>query len=208
MYQKDVLDRIIIDTLFSLINGENLAFLVDEICKAHNRNLEAENPVKMLEKQLVQVNKSLSNIMVAIESGIITDTTKERLQELETTKRELQERLIMERMREEVRIERTQVEKYLKNGAKEAPQIMLDLLVEKVFVHNDKIELLLKYTSTPKPTPPDDEDENNPDGNKHRRGFTIMQTTTEYEVYTTIGLKKGFEPRLKDTYEIPVIIEI
>ena len=208
MYQKDVLDQIIIDTLFNLINGENLAFLVDEICKAHNRNLEAENPVKMLEKQLVQVNKSLSNIMVAIENGIITDTTKERLQELETTKRELQERLIMERMREEVRIERGQVEKYLKNGAKETPQMMLDLLVEKVFVHNDKIELVLKYTSTPKPTPPDGEDENNPDGNKHRRGFTIMQTTTQYEVYTTIGLKKGFEPRLKDTYEITVIIEI
>jgi len=162
----------------------------------------------MLEKQLVQVNKSLSNIMVAIENGIITDTTKERLQELETTKRELQERLIMERMREEVRIEKGQVEKYLKNGAKETPQMMLDLLVEKVFVHNDKIELVLKYTSAPKPTPPDGEDENNPDGNKHRRGFTIMQTTTQYEVYTTIGLKKGFEPRLKDTYEITVIIEI
>ncbi len=55
------------------------------------------------------------------------------------------------------------------------------------FEYNDKIELVLKYTSTPKPTPPDDEEENNPDGNKHRRGFTIMQTTTEYEVYTTIG---------------------
>lgn len=206
--QKDVLDSIVINTLFNLINGENLAFLVDEICKAHNRNLEAENPVKMLEKQLLQVNKSLSNIMVAIENGIITDTTKERLQELETTKRELQERLIMERMREEVRIERKQVIKYLQEGAKQTPQMMLDLLVEKVFVHNDKIELVLKYTSTPKPTPPDGEDENNPDGNKHRRGFTIMQTTTQYEVYTTIGLKKGFEPRLKDTYEITVIIEI
>ncbi len=67
---------------------------------------------------------------------------------------------------------------------------------------------MLKYPSTPKPTPPDDEEENNPDGNKHRRGFTIMQITTQYEVYTTIGLKKGFEPRLKDTYEITVIIEI
>ena len=53
-------------------------------------------------------------------------------------------------------------EKYLKNGAKENPQMMLDLLVEKVFVHNDKIELLLKYTSEPKPTSPDDEDNKHP----------------------------------------------
>ena len=77
-----------------------------------------------------------------------------------------------------------------------------------MFVHNDKIELLLKYTSEPKPTSPDDEDKNNPDGNKDRRGFAIMQMITKYDVFTTQGLKKGFEPRLKDTYEIPVIIEI
>lgn len=44
---------------------------------------------------------------------------------------------------------------------------------------------MLKYTSTPKPTPPDDEEENNPDGNKHRRGFTIMQPSAFFTLSQT-----------------------
>ena len=66
---------------------------------------------------------------------------------------------------------------------------------------------MLKYTSTPKPTPPDDEEENNPDGNKHRRGFTIMQTTTQYEVYTTIGLKKALSQDSKTPTKILILLK-
>ena len=66
---------------------------------------------------------------------------------------------------------------------------------------------MLKYTSTPKPTPPDDEEENNPDGNKHRRGFTIMQTTTQYEVYTTIGLKKALSQNSKTPTKLLLLLK-
>ena len=66
---------------------------------------------------------------------------------------------------------------------------------------------MLKYTSTPKPTPPDDEEENNPDGNKHRRGFTIMQTTTQYEVYTTIGLKKALSQDSKTPTKLLLLLK-
>jgi hypothetical protein len=38
--------------------------------------------------------------MNAIEQGIITDTTKDRLQELESTRKDLQEKLIFERIQE------------------------------------------------------------------------------------------------------------
>lgn len=38
--------------------------------------------------------------MNAIEQGIITDTTTDRLQELESTRKDLQEKLIFERIQE------------------------------------------------------------------------------------------------------------
>ena len=46
-------------------------------------------PLKTLEKALAQTNKSLSNLLKAIENGIFSDTTKARLDELEAQKKAL-----------------------------------------------------------------------------------------------------------------------
>ena len=52
---------------------------------------------KTLEKALAQTNKSLSNLLKAIENGIFSDTTKARLDELETQKKALTEKLLIEK---------------------------------------------------------------------------------------------------------------
>lgn len=50
----------------------------------------SESLVAVYEQDLEEVNKSLKNIMRAIEQGIFTDTTKDRLQELEEERRTLE----------------------------------------------------------------------------------------------------------------------
>ena len=77
--QKDLLDNIVLQALQNTLTGANLALVVDEIYRQHNAKLLGENPVKLLEKELAQINKAINNILKAIEQGIITDTTKERL---------------------------------------------------------------------------------------------------------------------------------
>ena len=91
---------------------------------------------------MAQINKAINNILKAIEQGIITDTTKERLQELEATRRELQEKLIFERMQEQVVLDKKTIADYLKEAVKQEPEMMIDLLVDKVYVHEDRIELI------------------------------------------------------------------
>ena len=46
----------------------------------------------VIKSNLQKTNTSISNIMSAIEKGILTDTTKQRLEELENQKKDLQER--------------------------------------------------------------------------------------------------------------------
>ena len=98
--KKDLLESIVLKALQETLTGKNLTIIVDEIYKQHNAKLLGDNPVKTLEKELLRINKSITNIMNAIEQGIITDTTKDRLQELESTRKDLQEKLIFERMQE------------------------------------------------------------------------------------------------------------
>lgn len=50
---------------------------------AYNERKEAESRIGMLEDQLATTKRGIKNIIAAIEQGIITSSTKERLQELE-----------------------------------------------------------------------------------------------------------------------------
>ena len=75
--KKDLLESIVLKALQETLTGKNLSVIVDEIYKQHNAKLLGDNPVKALEKELLRINKSINNIMNAIEQGIITDTTKD-----------------------------------------------------------------------------------------------------------------------------------
>lgn len=205
--KKDLLDEIVIKSLQDTLTGKNLAFLVDKIYQQHNSKLLGENPVKILEKEITQTNKSITNIMRAIEQGIITDTTKERLQELENTRRDLQEKLIFERMQEQVALDKKTIEDYLKNAVKKEPELMIDLLVDKVFVYSDYIELILHYTNEP-PKPRTYKEPENPKG-ENLRGSLIYTAMIWANEYWFKGLhKKDLDPKVKEVRNMLVYIEI
>lgn len=207
--KKDVLDGLAIKTLQETLTGKNLSVIVDEIYKQHNAKLFGENPVKMLEKELTQINKSINNIMHAIEQGILTDTTKERLQELENQRRDLQEKLIFERMQEQVVLDKKTIEEYLKDGVKQEPEMMIDLLVDKVYVYGDRIELILHYTDQPiKPKPQIDNNDESPEGNDLRGSLVFTAMTLIDELWFKGLKKKDLEPKLKGTRNMLVYVEI
>ena len=158
---------------------------------------------------MAQINKAINNILKAIEQGIITDTTKERLQELETTRRELQEKLIFERMQEQVVLDKKTIADYLKEAVKQEPEMMIDLLVDKVYVHEDRIELILNYTGTPpKPKRRIDDKPENPEG-ESLRGSLIFTTEASVDIYSYQGIKKNRpEPKFKGVCKKSVLIEI
>ena len=207
--KKDVLDGLVIKTLQETLTGKNLSVIVDEIYKQHNAKLLGENPVKMLEKELTQINKSINNIMHAIEQGILTDTTKERLQELENQRRDLQEKLIFERMQEQVVLDKKTIEEYLKDGVNQEPEMMIDLLVDKVYVYGDRIELILHYTDQPiKPKPQIDNNDESPEGNDLRGSLVFTAMTLIDELWFKGLKKKDLEPKLKGTRNMLVYVEI
>ena len=180
--KRDVLDNIVVKALQKTLTGKNLSVIVDEIYKQHNAKIAGENSVKLLEKEITQIRKSISNVMKAIEQGIITDTTKERLQTLECSQRELQEKLILEQMKKQVVLDRKVIENYLKDAVSKEPEMMIDLLVEKVYVYSDYIELILHYTDEPIKTPIAYSNNESPEGNS-LRGSLIFTDFIWYENY-------------------------
>ena len=192
------------------MTGKNLTVIVDEIYKKHNATLSGDNPVKTLEKELLRINKSINNIMNAIEQGIITDTTKDRLQELESTRKDLQEKLIFERMQEKTVLDKKTMETYLKKAVEQEPEMMIELLVEKVYVYSDdRIEIMLHYVDTPITPKPIEYDKDESTEGESLRGSLIYTTKifVDNDIFKCMN-KKIIEPTLKETQKMRVLIEI
>lgn len=71
------------------LTDEMIELIADQTIDYNKRKLE-NSDVGLLEVQLKDTQKALENIMKAIEAGIITDTTKERLLSLEADKKSIQ----------------------------------------------------------------------------------------------------------------------
>ena len=87
--------------------------------------------------------------------------------------------------------------------------MMIELLVDKVYVHSDHIESILHYTDEPiKPKPRIDENDESREGN-NLRGSLIFTAMTWIDELWFKGLKKkDLEPKIKGTRNILVYVEI
>ena len=112
-------------------------------------------------------------------------------------------------MQEQVVLDKKTIADYLKDAGKQEPEMMIDLLVDKVYVHEDRIELILNYTGTPpKPKRRIDDKPENPEG-ESLRGSLIFTTEASVDIYSYQGIKKNRpEPKFKGVCKKSVLIEI
>ncbi|HBK01725.1 MAG TPA: hypothetical protein DDY77_01665, partial [Clostridiales bacterium] len=182
-FSKEPLEKIVTDTIIKFIaNEKNINLLTGKIIEKLQRQSNDITILRSLEKNLIQTDKAITNIMKAIEAGIFTDTTKQRLTDLEQQKKQLSEQILTERAKEYTIPSKDDVKNYIAHTLSKSPKQMIDLLLSKAIVYNDKIELFLKYTDSPTdPTNPLDK-KRNPDGtNDSDRGFLLTEFYYDYE---------------------------
>ncbi len=82
-------DVVIQATKENLPTDKTIDFISDCIIELQEKATDT-TALDSINNQIKEVEKSIKNVMSAIEAGIITDTTKERLLELETRQAKLQ----------------------------------------------------------------------------------------------------------------------
>ena len=100
--------------------------------------------IPSIKEQLRVCDKSLKNLLKAIEAGIFTPTTKERMEELERQKEELNISLIRAQMAQPVFTKEEIVKwisrfKYGNINDKAYQREMIDTFLNAVYVYEDKI---------------------------------------------------------------------
>jgi hypothetical protein len=109
----------------------------------------------VLKEQLRDTEKRLANLLEAIEQGILTPTTKQRLDELEARKEALNTSILEEELKKPVLTRewiRFWLEKFRKGdvGNTEHQRQIIDTFVNSVYVFDDRVVLNFNFTDDAK----------------------------------------------------------
>lgn len=130
------------------------ARFIDDIVHAFMEFQTAENTViPHLNQSLAELNKSIDNILAAIEQGIFTQSTKQRLEELESKKKDIETEIAKESIRrpllneDQVRFWFERLRNLNINELSHRKQLV-DTFLNSVFVYDDKLLINCNYPNT------------------------------------------------------------
>lgn len=148
--RKDVLEDIVSYELENIIREPAMRLLIAHRCYEYYKSQTADNSgyEKVLENNIADIDKKLKNIMAAIENGIFNDTTAERMKNLESQKACLKDELEAIRLRKEHEITESDILRFLESkiGDADSKRMLLDSLIEKIYVYDDKIVINLYFS--------------------------------------------------------------
>ena len=143
---EDLVIREIVNIIFDNDTIESIVSLVMKIQSEDNKE------IPLYEKQLTAVQKSIDNVLNAIQQGVFTESTKQRLEQLEDEKKTLETLIATEKLRKKI-LEPDKIRNWfyklraLNMEKIEHRRILVDTFVNKIFLYDDKFILTFNYKS-------------------------------------------------------------
>ena len=146
--RKQWLEDLVVNQTMQLVRNdaamESIIAKVMELQDRENTNLP------LYEKQLRDAESGIQNMLNAIQAGILTSSTKERLEQLEETKRELEARIAEEKLakpkvtEEFIRFWLLRFRK-LDMSLKDQRQALVDTFINSIYLYDDKVLITFNY---------------------------------------------------------------
>lgn len=143
--KKDWLEKLITDTTINkVLTDENIEFVSKRAFEIYEKERNDDSELNALNNALRETQKTINNIMNAIEQGIITDTTKQRLMEAEERKKALLTSIAKEEI-QKPSITKEQIEFFLRDirnrvfNAEEQIEIIITSFINSVYLYDDKL---------------------------------------------------------------------
>ena len=163
---KEQIESLVLNSIMQLFKNKNfISALSDAVMNLQYSSNKYNETIKILETQLKDVNKKISNIIDAIEQGILTPSTSERLKALEDTRLRL-EYEIKNKQEDVQRFSKDEILKYcsLFNLADkitwQEQHVIIQHFINKIYLWDDRVLILYNFTNSDN-TSDDDLDFNN-----------------------------------------------
>ncbi|MCX7843232.1 MAG: recombinase family protein [Clostridia bacterium] len=150
--KKDWIERLVVlHTINEILKDDVIEYIAGKAIEVQERELSNNNTLKYLQSTLIEVERSVKNVVTAIEQGIITESTKKRLVELEEQKQQLEIEIAKENISQKL-ITKEQIIFFLssfKGGSiddEKYCQQIIDTFINAVFVYEDKVVITYNYS--------------------------------------------------------------
>ena len=152
---RDMIENQVIDIIRSQLSiPKNKDLLIQKILDFQNNSPDTKEIIEQLEKQKQEIVDAMQNIMIAIEKGFVCETSLARMKELETKKKEVERLITKKQKRDIIKLTKKDITKYFEDAIKQEPSVLIDTLIEKIVLYNDKKEIY--FNSPLKNKGPDD----------------------------------------------------
>lgn len=155
--QRDWIEKKVVDVTMQYALSDDVIEDVLQGYEALMESIRIDSPLTSMQKELEETQKAISNLMRAIEQGIITETTKDRLLELEENKKQLENLIRIEQTMErdfspeQVRFYFEQFQKGNKEN-REFQRELIRVFVQAVYLFDDHMTIVFNYTPDPEKT--------------------------------------------------------
>ena len=146
--RKDWIEDIVVNATMKMLMSDAT---IDAIVSALMTLQDAENVnLPLYEKQLKETNVAINNLLNAIQAGILNRSTKERFDQLEATRDELENKIAAEKLAKP-RITEEQLRFFLDRFRKldvrqlSHRRMLIDTFVNAVFLYDDKLVLTYNF---------------------------------------------------------------
>ena len=150
--RRDWIERLVAEYTQTFVLQDDVIEWIAENAVSFQNKARRSSDITGVENELAEKRKATKNIMAAIEQGIFTETTKDRLIELETNIKELERTLLLYRAADEP-LEKERVIfalEQLRGGdieSKDYQKILIDTFVKTVYLWDDKIKIEYYHTT-------------------------------------------------------------
>ena len=188
---KEKLENTVI-AITDLIFGktETVEWLSDRIMEVHAKRMHDKSLLNILHADRDRIKRSLDNVMKAIEEGIFTATTKQRMQDLENELALLDEKIVIEEYKAQNQLTREEVFQFLLHTARKEPNLMVHSFVQRVILFDDKIEIYYNFTNKQLPDGAPDE------------CCRVSSNELKAFIYKDCKEKNGNSPKGSDSYRL------
>ena len=149
--KMEIVENAVIEAIKNkILDRKTIKTLAEKACSLQEDN--SLDKLKEFQTELKNVQKSKNNIIAAIEQGIITPTTKDRLQELEHLESDLQVKIATEKKAENKNLTAPEIEKFLKkycSGNMKDETFRFELthtFVKEILLFKNRFEITLKLS--------------------------------------------------------------
>ena len=151
---KEELERLVLDAVIGQLKEPVLMDkLVNAILAEQEKRNKENSALLVMQREQRQNEIALDNIMKGIERGIMNNTTNKRMKELEARQEELERLILIEKGKRVRQFTEQEVREYYEQALRMEPQMLINFLIEKIVLFDDKIEI---YYTSPITKSPDD----------------------------------------------------